>query len=168
MRKAFYSFETVFVVIFLEEVFKLFASHGIRFGHRSQQLHHLRQMIISLPIVRSLPRLKQKVSRYQFEQHARKAPQIRGCIIVNPQHDFRSPILPGLYPLGKMEMRPAPIPQVAYLHIHILVYKGTSLMGLLIGLLLIGLIILIPLLLLFLLAFLLKTHLLENEIVLQL
>ena len=121
MRKAFNSFEAVFVVIFLEEVFKLFACHRIRFRHRSQQLHHLRQMVIRFPIVRPLPRLKQEVSRYQFKQHACKAPQISGCIIVNPQHDFRSSILPGLYPLREMKMRPASISQVAYLHIYILI-----------------------------------------------
>ena len=122
-------------------------------------------MIISFAVVLALAWLKEEVASDEFEDHACKTPQISRGVIVNTQHHFWSSVLTSLNTLSEVKMSPAPISQIAYLHIHILIYKGTSFMVPLIVIFMAIHVLFLHPLSLFLLLLLL--HLLQIEIVLQ-
>ena len=78
-------------------------------------------MIVVLLEVLPRSRIEQKVSGNQLKDHAGKTPQIRGCVVINTENHFRSPVLPCLNLGHEMVVRPAAVSQVANFAIYVFV-----------------------------------------------
>lgn len=67
-----------------EEFLGLFSGQREPFGHRTEQFHHLSQVIVRLAIalLLALSRLEKEVGRDKLENHACKAPHVSRRIII--------------------------------------------------------------------------------------
>lgn len=67
---------------------------------------------LAVSLVLRLSRVKQEISCDQLIGHTRKRPQISGNIIIDPEHDLGSTILPRLDLMREVVVGPAAIAQV--------------------------------------------------------
>lgn len=87
------------------------------FRHPSQQLDHLRQMIIVPVEVTATLGVEQQVSSHKLKDEARHRPNISRCIVLLSHNDFGTSVLPRLDVVCEVFVRPASVAEVAHLRI---------------------------------------------------
>jgi hypothetical protein len=70
--------------------------------------------------------VKKEICRNEFENHACKTPKVSRSVIINAKHNFWATILSSLDSLSEMIVSPAPVTQITYFDLNILINKGTS------------------------------------------
>ena len=73
----------------VEVLARVFAREGQVLGHPTQKLHHLSDVVVVFVVVLPFARLKQKVTRYHFENSASERPDVCRGIIVGTNDYFR-------------------------------------------------------------------------------
>ena len=89
--------------------------------HRTKHFHKESEVIVIFLMVISRSWIKQEVSGNKLENHASEGPHIGWRIIINSHNDLWGPILPRLNLWDEVEMRPAPITEIADFRIDTLV-----------------------------------------------
>lgn len=109
-------------------VFNAAQSHAS--WHGSEELHHLRQVVIVLRELFgvAVPWLEEEVTGGHFKHHAREGPIVGSRIIFAADDDFGRSILSCLNFGRKVMISPASITEIANLQFHRLIKFGTTLL----------------------------------------